>query len=209
MNWDNAAQAISRWFWRKREYVLEGGDSASAGRPAVLDSGGKWDASLIDDADIDHGSIGGLTDDDHTGYARLAGRSGGQTLIGGTGSGDDVELQSSSHATRGYVVLGDIVRTRSESLTISGGVITVSKSRVIVDTEGAAATDDLDTINGGEDGAILFIRISNSSRSVVLKHGTGNLNHARTGDSDVTLSNNDELRMYVYVSAVSAWVYIT
>ena len=42
----------------------------------------------------DHGSLTGLGDDDHTQYTLLAGRSGGQTIIGGTGSGDDLTLQS-------------------------------------------------------------------------------------------------------------------
>ena len=38
-----------------------------------MDAGGKWDASLIDDADIDHGLIGGLGDDDHTQYILVDG----------------------------------------------------------------------------------------------------------------------------------------
>ena len=67
---------------------------------------------------LDHGlALTGLTDDDHTQYALLLGRSGGQTLIGGTGSGDDLTLQSTSHATRGTIFLGassayDEVNTR-------------------------------------------------------------------------------------------------
>lgn len=55
---------------------------------------------------IDHGSITGLGDDDHTQYALLAGRSGGQILIGGTGIGDDLTLQSSSNATKGSIFFG-------------------------------------------------------------------------------------------------------
>lgn len=39
-------------------------------------------------------------------YALLAGRSGGQTLKGGTASGDDLTLQSTAHATRGNIHLG-------------------------------------------------------------------------------------------------------
>lgn len=54
----------------------------------------------------DHGLLSGLSDDDHTQYALLAGRSGGQTLIGGTASGDDLTLQSTSNATRGSIFLG-------------------------------------------------------------------------------------------------------
>jgi hypothetical protein len=45
----------------------------------------------------DHGAeLGGLTDDDHTQYALLAGRSGGQTLIGGTAAADDLILRATS-----------------------------------------------------------------------------------------------------------------
>ena len=55
---------------------------------------------------LDHGLLGGLTDDDHTQYALLAGRSGGQTLIGGTASGNDLTLQSTSHGTKGNIFFG-------------------------------------------------------------------------------------------------------
>lgn len=53
---------------------------------------------------IDHGNLAGLADDDHTQYALLAGRSGGQSLIGGTAASNNLNLQSTSDATRGSVV---------------------------------------------------------------------------------------------------------
>lgn len=56
---------------------------------------------------IDHGSIGGLGDDDHTQYARLAGRGTGQTLIGGLASGNNLTLQSTADVTRGTITLND------------------------------------------------------------------------------------------------------
>lgn len=46
---------------------------------------------------LDHGlALSGLTDDDHTQYALLAGRSGGQTLIGGTAAADSLLLQATA-----------------------------------------------------------------------------------------------------------------
>lgn len=55
---------------------------------------------------LDHGlAITGLTDDDHTQYSLLAGRAGGQVLIGGTASGEDLTLQSTSNVTRGSVFI--------------------------------------------------------------------------------------------------------
>ena len=50
---------------------------------------------------LQHGMLSGLHDDDHAQYALLLGRSGGQILIGGTDSGDDLELQTTSDATKG------------------------------------------------------------------------------------------------------------
>lgn len=55
---------------------------------------------------INHSALTGLTSgDDHTQYALLAGRSGGQTLIGDTASGGNLTLKSTSHATKGVVQL--------------------------------------------------------------------------------------------------------
>lgn len=68
--------------------------------------------------------------------------------------------------------------------TINAGVITVTGGRCVVDTQGGAATDDLDTINGGTDGDLLVIYTANSGRDVTAKDGTGNL--ALAGDFVMT-----------------------
>jgi len=61
---------------------------------------------------VDHGLLTGLADDDHTQYALLAGRSGGQSLIGGTASGDDLTLTSTSNtANRGSIIIGSAAHT--------------------------------------------------------------------------------------------------
>jgi len=51
-----------------------------------------------------HSSLSGLTTgDDHTQYAKVAGRSSGQTLQGGTGAGENLVLESTSSGTKGDV----------------------------------------------------------------------------------------------------------
>lgn len=72
----------------------------------------------------DHGLLSGLTDDDHTQYALLAGRAGGQTLIGGTGAGETLILQSTSHATRGAIIISDWIEvgTATDSATTGDAV---------------------------------------------------------------------------------------
>lgn len=69
----------------------------------------KW-VSSAPDTEIDHGTVTGLTDDDHTQYALLAGRSGGQTLNGGTDASDSLTLHSTSNATKGNIIAhGDLL----------------------------------------------------------------------------------------------------
>ena len=60
-------------------------------------------------------------------------------------------------------------------LTISGGIVTKTKSYHIIDTAADAATDDLDTINGGSDGDIIYIQAAHADRTIVLKNETGNI----------------------------------
>lgn len=73
---------------------------ADVGSPVGHVTGGdSHDHSGGDGAQIDHGGLAGLSDDDHSIYALLAGRSGGQTLIGGTGGSDSLVLRADSGTT--------------------------------------------------------------------------------------------------------------
>jgi hypothetical protein len=74
-------------------------------------------------------------------------------------------------------------------LTIVSGVITVTGSLHLVDTEGDAATDDLVTINGGTTGSLLILRSADSSRDTTLKDYTGSSgNLFLAGDFTLTSS---------------------
>lgn len=76
----------------------------------------------------------------------------------------------------------------NRTTTIASGAITVFSEYHNVDTEGAAATDDLDTINGGSDGDIVVLFAANNSRDVVVKDATGNMRLA----GDCTLTHQDD-----------------
>lgn len=82
--------------------------------------GSKWVASAPD-TEIDHGSISGLAGDDHTQYSLLLGRAGGQSLIGGTGSGDDLTLTSTSNVTLGDIIIGSRLFAGTDNLFDIGG----------------------------------------------------------------------------------------
>src|SRR3990172_5719051 len=93
--------------------------------------------------------------------------------------------------------------TAPTELTIAAGVITVTKMLHTVDTQADAASDDLDTINGLEDGHICILKCADAGRTVVLKHATGNL--ALPGNEDVYL---DEHERSVMLIGISSSVYV-
>ena len=79
-------------------------DGFEINKDSELDLVGNTTLSSSFQTAIDHGSIAGLSDDDHSQYALLNGRSGGQTLIGGTDASDNLTLQSTSNATKGNLI---------------------------------------------------------------------------------------------------------
>lgn len=80
---------------------------------------------------IAHSALTSLTSDDHTQYALLLGRSGGQTIIGGTGSGDNLTIKSSSNATRGKVILGNGGTTAYDDVNDRLGIATASPNSTL------------------------------------------------------------------------------
>ena len=101
----------------------------------------------------------------------------------------------------GVTTISDLVAKKlslddqNPELTIASGAITVSDSYHTVDTEGDAASDDLDTINGGSAGDLVVLRAADNARTVVLKHATGNLR--LDGAADKTLDAANDVIMLI------------
>lgn len=77
------------------------------------------------------------------------------------------------------------------TLTIAAGIVTVTQTYHTVDTQGGAGTDDLDTINGGQVGDVLYLSLADASRIVTVKNGTGNI--YLSGLSDFTFSSANQV----------------
>lgn len=95
-------------------------------------------------------------------YLLLAGRSGGQTAIGGTGSGDNLTLKSSSNATPGKVIIGtsayDEVNNRLGLGTAAPGVtLDVSGQIRTIGTITNSAIDIESTLSTGTGGRGFFL----------------------------------------------------
>lgn len=91
-----------------------------------------------------HNTLSGLTTGDpHTQYVLLAGRSGGQIVIGGTGSGDDLTLQSTSHGTKGSLIFDDTIDLWPSVPDVSGtgsnNLLRFSAAVSLAGTSGAAS----------------------------------------------------------------------
>lgn len=115
------------------------------------------------------------------------------------------DIGSASKGVR-YVYVAGAVRTKDAGeLTIATGAVTVTGGYHTIDTESDAASDDLDTINGGADGQLLVVQAENSTRTVVAKDGTGNLQLA----GDFSLDNTQDSLTLLYSAALSAWVEIS
>lgn len=122
---------------------------------------------------------------------------------------------TSSDAYTGRALLGMLRFRPAQSITIASGIITIAglngsnglpfrQTRIAVDTE-TGTTDELDTINGGQDGDLLIVRSVNSGRDVTLKDGTGNLEIG----SDFTLATTADRIMLTYDGTLVKWVQIS
>jgi hypothetical protein len=84
------------------------------------------------------------------------------------------------------------------ALTIAAGVVTLTAGQYTytIDTEAAAASDDLDTINGMEANRLYLFKPVNDARTVVFKHNTGNLKIV--GNADITADDLQDVVMAWY-----------
>lgn len=120
-----------------------------------------------------------------------------------TGVGQD------SVTGRATVSLGDVAdfALATASLSIISGVIypfptagsalyTMMAAHLIVDTQSAAATDDLDSIDstGLTAGRVVVLRAANTARTVVVKDGTGNLRL----NGDCSLDDDEQTITLIY-----------
>ncbi|GJQ37319.1 MAG: hypothetical protein JETCAE01_33290 [Anaerolineaceae bacterium] len=87
-----------------------------------------------------------------------------------TGTATTAARSDHVHGQASFINMGT-----GSTLTISGGKITVTESFHRIDTEGGAATDDLDTINGGSTGDFLILASVANARDPTLKDSAGNL----------------------------------
>lgn len=120
---------------------------------------------------------------------------------------------SEKTATSGVTIDGLVIKdfgitfTDAGVLTISSGAVNAWAGYHTIDTEGAAASDDLNSINGPTvAGRMLRIQAENDARTVVVKHNVGNIYNPSGGD--ITLDTAYGIVDLIYSAALSRWIVI-
>lgn len=89
----------------------------------------------------------------------------------------------------------DLIFDAATELTIASGAVTATQGYHTLDSQSDAASDDLDTINGLTAGEIAIFRPINDSRTIVVKHNTGNI--LCPFGKDISLAEDDDFILVV------------
>lgn len=102
--------------------------------------------------------------------------------------------------------LGSMAFVASTELTIASGAITITQGFHRIDTEANAASDDLDTINGGTTNRLLYIRAEDGARTVVVRHNGGGSGNIRTPNgASISLDETYKFLLLAYDATLSLW----
>lgn len=116
----------------------------------------------------------------------------------------DLNLGGNDINSIASVNLDQLVFSASTELTIASGAVTAGvKTFYRIDTESDAASDDLDTINGGAAGEMLIIRAENTGRTVVVTTA-GNI--VTPNAASIALDETYKMLWLIYDGGLSKWV---
>lgn len=191
--------------------------SATAAYVDLLDANGMDWTTVIDSFDDSTNTIKGQWTLTKVGDAtkRLAGTLTAWTTAAGyrkltiavTASSASAPFANGDSVLFSFVRTGDtgtMLATDAGELTIASGAVTRTGSYHTIDTEADAASDDLDTINGGSDGVVLTIRAENSGRTVNVRNGVGNIQ----ANGTMVLDHVYDTLTLVYDAELSIWLEI-
>ncbi len=124
-------------------------------------------------------------------YALLAGRSGGQTVTGGTASGENLTLTSTSNGTKGKIVLGSASTYDQANDRLGLGTTSPSYKLDVSQTNGTTV-DNFRLNNFGVtwNAADAGITKINSLFTTVVSHTSGSIGQARGVHSNMSFTGN-------------------
>lgn len=158
---------------------------------------------------LDHGAaLTGLSDDDHTQYALLAGRSGGQDIIGGTAASNNLTLESTSNATKGEIQAKDNFQIEGQAFQDAVTTSTPSGTTQTIDWDngnvqvldlGSASGNVTLTLSNPEVGGTYTLKIIQGATARTLVWPAAVL---WPGGTAITLSTGDndiDLAVFIFI----------
>lgn len=119
---------------------------------------------------------------------------------------DGTVFRLSNVSDVGNLTVNGKFNTTPTTETISSDAIPYSSAYMVLDTEGGASSDNLDTINGGVDGDIIRIRIADVNRKINIRDNDisgGNI--LLKNNVDVLLDQTYDYITFIYRSADGFW----
>lgn len=138
----------------------------------------------------------GIEDDSGNALVKIASTRTNLALAGPSGGSQALVSDS------GFIINGKLTFAQSD-LTIAAGVVTVTRSRHRIDTEGGGAADDLDTINGGENGQLLLLSSVSAARVVTVTDNVGNI---QLSGSSMVLDNPVDTLLLEFNTTANKWL---
>lgn len=189
-------------YYTQAQHISTSAGAGDSGKPIVLDAGGHIDATMINDADIDHGTIGGLADDDHTQYhndTRGDVRYFTQTQL--TNESQDISVNT--------LTIGDNTQASETDLYLNGNcnIATEQSMHLFIDSDDNSTSSAFyfrkDAAFGG---GTLLMTLSEDGR-LLLTLGTG-VNEFSTdgtlaGNSDDAVPTEQAVKTYVDATIVA------
>lgn len=130
---------------------------------------------------------------------------------GDTSSADDGATVLVTASGQRYKIFGSISTkapnvSAATKLTIASGAVIPSRFAHTIETESLTSSDDLDTLTATNfvAGNLIMISAFNTARTVVVKHGTGNI--LLPDDTDISLDDDEKTLLLRYNG--TNWVYI-
>ena len=118
---------------------------------------------------------------------------------------DGTVFRLSNVSDVGNLTVNGKFNTTPTNVTIASGAITYSSAYMVVDTEGGASSDNLDTINGGVDGDEVRIRSTSSTRDITIRDNNSGGNILLKNNIDVLLGESYDTITLKYRSSDGYW----
>lgn len=132
----------------------------------------------------------------------------GASTLTGAVTHSSTLTQTGAATFNGNAIIASFLRLPiTSAATIASGTVALGSGNATatnlkLDTEGAAASDDLDSITGGTDGDIIILSTNSSARDVVVKHSVATDKFQLVGAADYTLATATSKICLQRVSAV-------